>query len=217
MKIKRILAIGAHLDDIEISAGGLLADAAAQGARVKMLVLTNSAYVSFDGRVGRTVEEALEEGRQASDILGAELEVLDFPTKDVPFDSSSIEAIDQRLLELKPDLVLTHWVHDTHPAHRNTGLASMAACRYHNNIMMYEPMMPSGRSYQGFRGQIYHRISKLALEKKMAALKAHRSQYLKYGEEFWVDAVVSRGRHRGFEIGAEYAECFEVVRMELLL
>lgn len=217
MKIKRILAIGAHLDDIEISAGGLLADAASNGARVKMLVLTNSAYVSFDGRVGRTVEEALGEGRQAADILGAELEVLDFPTKDVPFDSSSIEAIDQRVSELKPDLVLTHWVHDTHPAHRNTGLASMAACRYHNNIMMYEPMMPSGLSYQGFRGQIYHRISKLALEKKMAALQAHRSQYVKYGEEIWVDAVVSRGRHRGFEIGAEYAECFEVVRMELLL
>jgi LmbE family N-acetylglucosaminyl deacetylase len=213
----RILAVGAHLDDIEISCGGLLADAAMNGHEVKMIVLSDSAYTIYDGRVGRTREEALREGRQAADILGAELEVLDFPTKDVPFGSQSIEALDARIAAFKPHIVLTHWPYDTHPSHRNTALATLAACRYHNNVLMYEPMMPSGRSYHGFRGQLYYAVSPEGVKKKIEALKAHRSQYKKYGEKVWVDAVIARGTHRGFEIGAENAECFEVVRWQLRL
>jgi LmbE family N-acetylglucosaminyl deacetylase len=214
-KVNKIMAIGAHLDDIEITCGGMLADASNNLLNVKMLVLSDSSYTYYDGKPGRTRETALKEGHLAAKILGAELEILDFPNKDIPFNSSVIQSIEQIVKDFEPNLVITHWVHDSHPDHRNTGLSTIAACRYHNNILMFEPMMPSGRSYQGFRAQLYYPVSEYGLKKKIESLRAHESEFEKYGEDFFIKGVTSRGVHRGFEISANQAECFEIVRMEL--
>ena len=76
---------------------------------------------------------------------------------------------------------------------------------------MYEPEYPAGRSYFGFRNQYYVDITQ-TFHIKMEALKQHRSQVKKYGDNF-LEAVEARARHRGYEIGSRYAECFEVVRL----
>ena len=157
----------------------------------------------------------IKEGYLAANILGAELEILDFPNKDIPFNSRVIEAIEQRVVEFEPNLIITHWVYESHPDHRNTALSTMAACRYYNNILMFEPMMPSGRSYEGFRAQLYYPVSGYGLKKKIESLRAHESEFYKYGEDFFIKGVTSRGCHRGFEINTDHAECFEIVRMEL--
>jgi LmbE family N-acetylglucosaminyl deacetylase len=212
-KINKIMAVGAHLDDIEISCGGMISDATSNSCKVKMLVLSESAYSNYHGKIGRTREEALNEGLAAANLLGAELEVLDFPTKDIPHNSEAIESIEKRVAEFMPDLIITHWVYDSHPSHKNTCLSTIAACRYFNNILMFDPMMPSGRSYHGFRGQFYFKVSEAGIKSKIEALKAHRSQYIKYGEHNWINAVISRGIHRGYEIGVDNAECYEIVRL----
>jgi len=76
---------------------------------------------------------------------------------------------------------------------------------------MYEPEYPAGRSYLGFRNQYYVNISS-TFDIKMEALKWYKSQVKKYGDNF-LEAVEARARHRGYEIGNKYAECFEVVRL----
>lgn len=210
----RILAIGAHLDDIELGCGGTLARAVRAGHCVKMICLSDSAYTNYDGTVLRTREEAIREGRMAAESLGCnELEILDFPAKDIPDDSRVVEALDERINDFKPDHIFTHWPFDTHQAHRGTGLATIAAARRHNTILMYDPVFPSGRSFVGFRPQIYVDITD-AIDKKIEALRHHESQYRKYGDE-WVEAVRARARFRGYEMGAEFAEAFEAVRLEL--
>ena len=214
----KILAVGAHLDDIEISAGGMLADAAMNGHDVAMVVMSESAFTDIDDNPVRDRETALKEGRAAADVLGVEmLTVFDFPTKDVPYDSNSVAAIEREIIRLQPDIVMSHWPHDTHQAHRATALASISASRRLNRLMMFEPMVPSGRSYQGFRAQMYYAISEEGRRKKNEALRAHASEFERLGRDIWVGAVDARGVHRGFEIGAEYAECFEIVRWELQL
>ena len=62
----KVIAFGAHLDDIELACGGTLARAVHQGHVVKMVCLTRSAYDNFQGHVLRTEETALEEGRVAA-------------------------------------------------------------------------------------------------------------------------------------------------------
>lgn len=209
----RILAIGAHLDDVEIACGGSVARAVHHGHEVKMLVLSDSSYASYDGVVYRTVEQALEEGLEAARAVGVtDLEILDFSTKDIPHDSTVVEAIEASMDRFKPDLIFTHWPFDTHQAHRNTGLSTVSAGRYYTSILMYEPMMPSGRSYTPFRPQVYVDIS-AHIEEKLESLRAHESQHRKYGEA-WIEAVKSRCRLRGFEMGVEFAEAFEAVRFE---
>jgi len=211
----RIMTIGAHLDDIEIGCGGLIADAVAKGHIVKMLVMSRSGYTNFDGKVWRTDEEALKEGKVAAAILGVvDLEVLNFPIKNIPYNSTSVETLDKKITAFEPNLIITQWVYDTHQDHRNTALASISAARYYENILMYEPIWPSGRSYQGFRGQLYYVVSKDGVDKKVSALKTHESQYEKYGN-IWLDAVQGRGAFRGLEVKNGYAECFEVIRWRL--
>lgn len=215
----KIIAIGAHLDDIEIACGGTLAKALESGHIVKMVVLSNSAYMNYDGVVERTEEQAIKEGKEAASLLGVEdLEIHDFPNKDIPYDSTAVELLDSRFDAFGPDLILTHWTFDTHKSHRNTALSTIAAGRYHTSILMYEPFPPSGRSYVAFRPQYYVDITP-HIERKLAALRAHRSQYIHYGEECWIDAVKARALFRGFDLikregnGSKYAESYEVLRL----
>ena len=209
----KILAVGAHIDDVEVGCGGTLAQAYLNQHEVRILSLTGSAYTDLDGTVMRTPEQALQEGRAAAEILRAELEVMDFPTKDVPYGSKTVEAIEAHMRKFQPDVILTHWPHDTHQDHRATSLATISAARKHNSILFYEPMTPSGRSYTPFRPQVYVGISSEAVQMKSASLRAHTSQHEKYGT-MWVDAIMARGVHRGFEIGATHAECFEPLRWQ---
>ena len=80
---------------------------------------------------------------------------------------------------------------------------------------MYEPITPSGRSYVGFRPQFYISIDD-TIERKLQALRQHRSEYTKYGEQ-WIEGVEARSRYRGYEMGARYGETFEVSRLEGVL
>jgi LmbE family N-acetylglucosaminyl deacetylase len=209
-----IVAVGAHLDDIELGCGGTLAKAVAEGADVHMIVMSQSGYTNYDGIVRRTVTQAVDEGRAAAVQLGVEsLEILDFPTKDMPYDSSTVEPLNRRFDEYQPDLVISHWPNDTHQAHRNVALATLSAGRRVRSIIMYEPIFPSGRSYVPFRPQAYVDIADY-LERKEQSLRAHESEWKKYGEA-WIEAVRARSRLRGYDIGVLHAEAFEVVRYEL--
>jgi LmbE family N-acetylglucosaminyl deacetylase len=211
---RSIVAIGAHLDDIELGCGGTLARAVTEGANVHMIVMSKSAYANYDGIVRRTEAEAAEEGRAAAHELGVEsIEILDFPTKDIPYDSTTVEALNRLLDEHRPELVISHWPHDTHQAHRSVALATLSAARHVRSIIMYEPIFPAGRSYVAFRPQLYVDVAGY-LEQKERSLRAHASQWRKYGDA-WIDAVRARSHMRGYEIGVPHAEAFEVVRYEL--
>ena len=212
----KILAIGAHADDIELGCGGTLIKAVKKGHSVKMVIMSNSATQNYDGKITRTENEARAEAFLALKILGIgakNLVILDFPNKDIPYNSSSVEALNRIIDEFSPDIILTHWTFDTHQDHRNTALATISAARNHNNILMYEPFPPSGRSYIAYRPQIYIDISDTIL-KKVELIKAHKSQLNKYGID-WIESVQGRARLRGFECGKKYSETFELVRYML--
>ncbi|MDA2922517.1 PIG-L family deacetylase [Patescibacteria group bacterium AH-259-L07] len=209
-----IIAVGAHLDDIELACGGTLAKAVKGGHRVKMLVMSDSSGVNFKGETIRTKEEALKEGKTASKAIGVRpLEILDFPNKDIPYNSRSVEAIDKVMSEFDPDIVFTHWPFDTHQDHRNTSLATISAARKRENVLLYEPFAPSGRSYIPFRPQVYIDIAD-TIKDKIRAIKEHKSQYEFYGKD-WTEAIQGRARMRGFECNSQYAEVFECLRLKL--
>lgn len=210
----QLLAIGAHLHDIELGCGGTISRAVPHGATAEMLIMSRSGYASFDGQVPGTDDEALAEGREAARRLGVtDLEVLDFHTTDVPHGSETVDAIDRILSEFRPDLIVTHWSFDTHHAHEGGSRSTISAARWCRSILMYEPMPPSGRSWVGFRPRAYVEIGG-QIEVKIDSLRAHASQLRKYGEG-WLDAVRARAVYRGFETGHSHAEAFEVLRYGL--
>lgn len=214
----KILAIGAHADDVELGCGGTLAKAVSNGHSVKVIIMSDSSYTNYHGTVLRTKEVAEKEALSALEKIGVDNKdviVFDFPAKDVPYDSTTVEKINRVLDEYLPDLILTHWTFDTHQSHKNTSLATISAARNHNNILMYEPFPPSGRSYVAYRPQIYIDVTGY-MDKKIESLKAHESQFNKYGED-WTDSIEGRAKMRGFESMVKHAETFEVLRYSLNL
>ncbi len=214
----KILAIGAHADDIEIGCGGTIARAIKNGHSVKILITSDSVYNNYDGTVLRTEDDIKKEVFPAIETLGVKksnFSILKFPNKDVPYNSQIVESLNKIMDEYKPDLILTHWTFDTHQDHRNTALATISAARNFNNILMYEPFPPSGRSYMAYRPQVYIDITD-NIDNKIKAIKAHKSQLLKYGED-WIESIKGRAKMRGYESNVKYAETFELVRYMLSL
>ena len=211
----KILAVGAHLDDIEIACGGTLAKAIAAGHQVKTLIMSKSGYTNINGNVQRSDDTAVKEGLNALHTLGIQdIEVLDFPTKDIPFVSDVVNAIDVCISTYNPDIIFTHHPFDTHQAHVGVSNSTIAAARRKNTVFFYEPITPSGRSYVAFRPQLYVDIES-TIELKIASLREHKSEYNKFGAEDWITGVHSRCGFRGYEIGKKYAEAFEVLRLEM--
>lgn len=211
----KIMAIGAHLDDIEIACGGTLAKAVKNGHTVKVLIMSKSGYTNKEGKIQRSDELAVEEGLKALHTLGIQdIEILDFPTKDIPFASDVVNAIDVCMAAFDPDIIFTHHPFDTHQAHEGVSKATIAAARRKNTVFFYEPITPSGRSYVPFKPSLYVDIED-TVELKIESLKCHESEYKKFGAEDWVEGVRCRSGFRGYEIGAKFAESFEVLRMEL--
>ena len=211
----KILAVGAHLDDIELAAGGTLAKAVEAGHEVKVLIMSKSGYTNKDGKVQRSNEIAVKEGVHALNTLGIrDIDILDFSTKDIPFCSDVVNPIDVCIADFNPDIIFTHHPFDTHQAHEGVAKATIAAARRKNTVFFYEPIAPSGRSYVAFKPTLYVDIEK-TVDKKIAALKFHESEYNKFGGEDWVEGVRCRCGFRGYEIGKKYAEAFEILRLEM--
>ena len=210
----KIFVVGAHLDDIELACGGTLAKAIIAGHEVKTVIMSQSGYTNFDGKVMRKNDDAVIEGTNALHALGVtDIEILDFPTKYIPYNSKTIDAIDGRIAAYNPDVIFCHHPFDTHQAHVGVSKSTISAARRKNTIFMFEPIAPSGRSYVPFKPQMYVDITDV-MDKKIESLKMHTTEYHKFGEE-WITGVTCRAGFRGYEIGTQYAEAFEVLRCEL--
>jgi len=114
----RILAIGAHPDDLELLAAGTLARYAKSGHDVAMCVLTDGDLGSdnLDGPTTARVRRA--EAADAAAEIGADLHLLGEPDGFL-FDSPDVRrGVVEVFRQARPDVVVTHSPQDYHPDHR---------------------------------------------------------------------------------------------------
>ncbi|MFN9346988.1 MAG: PIG-L deacetylase family protein [Planctomycetota bacterium] len=119
----RILVLGAHPDDAEFFAGGLLHEHKKQGSQIRLISVTNGQsghhQESSDALVARRRIEAQESGK----VLGCDYNCWDFPDGSLQPTLQVREAIIREIRCFQPDLVLTHRPWDYHPDHRAVGQA----------------------------------------------------------------------------------------------
>jgi len=215
-KFKRILAIGAHFDDVEINCGGFLAKLSSQ---TKVVVAGNGHYCNLSGKLIRSRRLALAEGRLALSRLGiksSNLLCLNYPETEVPYDKNIILKLEKIINDFSPEVILTHWPCDTHQDHSNLAQAVVAASRYQPNLLMWEPIFPSGKNpIVPFVPQLYIDISNFQ-SIKIKALQAHQSQIKKFSncKIDWIEGITARARYRGYESSCKYAEAFYVFRLK---
>jgi LmbE family N-acetylglucosaminyl deacetylase len=134
----RVLAVGAHPDDIEFGAGATLARWAAAGSEVTLLILTDGSKGTWDpdADLVALVERRRAEQWDAAKALGAvQVEFLDLVDGELEAGRAEQAALCEAIRRVRPDTLLGHdpWKHyRLHPDHRHAGdllLASVVAAR----------------------------------------------------------------------------------------
>ena len=198
-----ILAIGAHPDDIEFGCGGTLIKYAGGGHRVFLMVMTK-------GEQGAPASIRCNEQLASKKVLGAE-EVFwgGYEDTHLMVDKKVITRIENVISSVKPDFIFCNFLDDTHQDHRHLAQAIMSATRYIRNVLFYE--VPTT---QNFNPHVFVNVS-ATLDRKIKALKAHRSQVNKTNIEDLsiVELACSTATFRGIQGRVKYAEAFHSLRL----
>jgi LmbE family N-acetylglucosaminyl deacetylase len=118
----RVLSIGAHPDDADTSAGGLLFKLYHQGWEVRMLSATDGSAGMYDAsRCGKPLADRRRAEAAASGrLLGGVYDVWDIEDGRLMASLENRERLIRYIRRFQPDLILTNRPGDYHPDHRNT-------------------------------------------------------------------------------------------------
>jgi len=201
----KVLAIGAHPDDVEYGCGGTLALYAQRGHDVYL-------FVASDGSHGGVGEVRRLEQQDSALALGVR-EVFwgGYLDTEVPLSRDLIIGVETVIRRVGPTMIFVNSPDDTHQDHRNLAQATVSATRYIPNFLFYE--VPST---QNFTPNCFTNVDKI-LDRKLAALEAHRSQVAKTNIEDLtiLELAVSCANFRGIQARVKYAEAFQSVRLLL--
>lgn len=164
-----VAVVMAHPDDAEIYLGGTILAWRQMGARVHILIAT-------DGAKGGQLPPAdlarrrADEARAGADVLGASLTLAGHGDGGLSSDMELVAHLRSILIDLAPDLVVTHAGNDYHADHRALTTAVRAAASFSMPVIVCDTMMGTG-----FEPTHYVDTSPFA-DAKSAAILCHVSQ-----------------------------------------
>lgn len=207
----RVLFVGAHCDDVELVAGGLLYACCASKRAVGVLVFSDHRGVVDVGAAAQARAELAsnldwlgkETGTRPHDHCGEML-----PACRGAFESRRAE-IYQALESLREDydLVVTHASHDTNQDHRQVITEVIRVFKAHASVWGGE--FPNN-DVDGFAPSVFVALDPAAIDAKVRMVERYASQ--RFGGRPYLDATVVRSlaRVRGSQIREAAAEAFEI-------
>lgn len=213
-----ILAFGAHPDDIEIGAGGIVAKHTENGYSVGFCHLTD-AELSSNG----TVELRKKEAKKAEEILGVAKSIyLGFPDRGLTGSKEQLLKMTQVIRKLRPRIVLAPYWKDRHPDHEKCSKMVKEAV-FDAGIQKKET--PGGEEAHRVEQVYYYFINHMGeadvivdvsdvYELKKKALLAYHSQFSSgegqvktpLNQPMYLAMIRGRDQLWGHEIGALYGE-----------
>lgn len=203
---KKALVLAPHTDDGEFGCGGTMAKLLAGGAEVHYAAFSSAERSLPPGADPGQLVKELNAAMRSLGIPEQRLYVLDYGVRDFP---GHRQAILDDLLKLKaaidPDLVLLPSVNDTHQDHQTVAHEGFRAFK-DRTILGYE--IPWNN--RTFHTESFVLLDKAHIDAKVKALMCYKSQLGRtYANEQFIRSLAVT---RGTQIGAPYAEAFEVVR-----
>jgi LmbE family N-acetylglucosaminyl deacetylase len=199
----KILAVGAHPDDVEFGCGGSLIKYSRAGHEVNLLVLTN-------GSVGGRPAVRIAEQKRAAKFIGVKnLFWGGFKDTELDTDRKLILKIENAVARIDPDMVLLNYPKDIHQDHRALAACGVSATRYIKEVIFYE--VPSSIH---FEPEVFVDIADV-LEDKMKLLRIHTSQVdkTKVANLTILESAASCATFRGYQGRVKYAEGFKAMRV----
>ena len=203
---KKVLILSPHTDDGEFGCGATITKLIEDGSEVY--------YAAFSACEQSVLPEfpkdiLTKEVKAATQILGIKPQNLILFKYDVRTFNYHRQAILDDIIKLKneiqPDLVFTPSVNDIHQDHATISNEAVRAFKF-TSILCYE--LPWNNF--NFTTTCFFKLTEHHVLNKVNALKEYKSQaHRSYADE---DFIRSLARIRGVQIGAQYAEVFEMVR-----
>lgn len=204
--IRSLVVVGAHPDDIEIAAGGLLLTLAAArtGVRVHYVLATGSADRQAEARAAA-----------AAFLPGAELSFAlhELPDGRLPAHWDAVkDVLHSAAAVLQPDLVLCPAPDDAHQDHRL--LAEQTPTVFRDQLVLHYEIPK-------WDGDLARRNVYVPLDDDVARRKVellHASFPSQKARDWWDDEVfLGLARLRGMECRSRYAEAFDCHKVSVRL
>ena len=213
-----VLAIAAHRDDVELTCGGTLVKAAAQGHRTAIVDMTQ-------GEMGTrgSAELRAQEASRAAEILGVTARVnLGLPDAGIVNTPETRAKLVRFIRRFQPRVVIAPSITGKHPDHRVAAELVADAC-FLSGLQKIEPDLPRHRPFKLLHSLTYREdpikptfvvdISD-EFERKLEAIRAYASQFdgvTQAGEAFpngepLYDIVRHQAAHYGSLIRVRYGE-----------
>ena len=217
----RVLAVGAHPDDVELLCAGTLAKFAARGDTVHIAVATNGEVGSPTLSKEEIARIREEESRASALLIGAELHWLGYPDEFLYDNHESRLRFIELIRVTRADVVIApDPVRDYHPDHTTTGqiLWNIRVMTTVPNIKTDSPPAPRIPDLYfmdtvagiNFLPEDYVDITG-TIELKRRMLSSHKSQGLWLKDQYdmeYVEFMEVCARYRGLQGGFRYAEAF---------
>jgi N-acetylglucosamine malate deacetylase 1 len=227
---RRILAIHAHPDDVEMQCAGTLALLKERGHHITIITMTPGDKGSAELGQAEIARVRRAEAKAAAELLGADYACLEFHDLEICHDNPSRRTVTEALRRARPDIVMTAPPVDYMSDHEVTSRLVRDACfnasvnNYATHAWDPAPLLPKmphlyyvdaveGIDWYG-NTQPYDfvfDVTKFA-ELKINMLAAHTSQrdwlMKQHGMDEYLDACRRWSKSRGKLIGAEYGEAF---------
>jgi LmbE family N-acetylglucosaminyl deacetylase len=117
---RRILAIGAHAGDMELTAGAVLLKQRELGDSIVLLHLTLGEGGNPKMSPAQYGEQKRREAQQAAALLGARIIIGPYKDGELPNSEEARRYVAEVIREVKPTLVITHWRNSIHRDHSTT-------------------------------------------------------------------------------------------------
>lgn len=209
----RILAIGAHPDDIEFGCGGILLAEAARGSELFLCVCSRG-----ESGTNGTPDEREMETRNAAQLLGAKLEFLELGGDcHIAASPANAIAVARQIRATKPNVLLAPVTSpDQHPDHaavgrlcrdaarlaRYGGIAELRDTPAHSVDHHFSYAVTPGAEPPTHRGRIRVDVS-AHFARWVVLMECHQTQLR---TRRYVELQTARARLLGLEAGVEYAQ-----------
>jgi len=208
MSLNRVLVLSPHTDDAELGAGGTIARFIDEGKDIF--------YIIFSGcetsvPAGLPEDILRKECTNSAGIMGVspdKINILHYQVRTFPEHRQEIlDDLIKFKTQIQPDLVLMPSNQDMHQDHGVIYWEALRAFKKDSSIWGYEHPWNN----LTFTTDIFVKLKKEHLERKIMSLKEYKSQtFREYMDERFLWSLAFT---RGSQLGLEYAEAFELVRL----
>ena len=217
----RIMAFGAHPDDVEMNCAGTLAKYAQQGHAVAIAVMTNGEVGSPTLPKEEIAAIREREARAAAAVIGARLFWMGYPDEFLFSTPDVRRHVIDAIRQFRPDMILAPDKDlDYHPDHTTTGQII-----WDIHVMVTVPNIETGTPPCERIPEIWFMDTVAGINfqpeqwvditpvwpQKAAMLACHQSQEIWLQEQYGtgvVDNAAIQARFRGYQAGCAYAEAF---------